>query len=261
MLRLTNSVGRRGANRPVDVVLVQRLLNPKLPKPLCPLKEDGKCGPQTVFAITEYQRRILHVTHPDGLIMPGGPTWRSLGGSVIRSAGPAPSAGSCAEALIQEPSVHAMLDVIGYSEGTNDVYGMVVRGKVIEAPNPADIGKVNVIITDFSKHPDMLVQVNPKITSTAAGRYQFLYTTWTGLQMNDFTPRSQDIACVKLFIRRQMISPLLRGDFDTAVQQGCREWASLPDSTNNGKSHYGGQPARNIAQLRAKYQEALAKYG
>lgn len=169
------------------------------------------------------------------------------------------TADSPPEELVRDPRVRAMLDVLGYTEGTGDNYGRVVYGRVIRAPyNPELVGRRNVVIDDFSRHPNILVQVAPGLRSTAAGRYQFLKSTWDGLGMPDFSPRSQDIAAVKLMQRRGMIEPLLRGDLSTAVFRGAPEWASLP--TARGGSYYGGQPARTIEQIQARYSSSLARY-
>ena len=74
------------------------------------------------------------------------------------------TASSPAEELVKDPRVRAMLDVLVFSEGTSGGYGTVVNGKVIKAPyNPELVGKTNVTITDFSKHPEILVQVSGSI--------------------------------------------------------------------------------------------------
>ncbi|HEX7314731.1 MAG TPA: peptidoglycan-binding protein [Pyrinomonadaceae bacterium] len=169
------------------------------------------------------------------------------------------TADSPPEELVRDPRVRAMLDVLGFTEGTGDNYGRVVYGRVIRAPyNPELVGQRNVVIDDFSRHPNILVQVAPGLRSTAAGRYQFLKGTWDGLGMPDFSARSQDIAAVKLMQRRGMIEPLLRGDLRTAVFRGAPEWASLP--TARGGSYYGGQPARSIEQIETRYRSSLAQY-
>lgn len=55
-------------------------------------------------------------------------------------------------------------------------------------------------LTDFSKHPNVIGMRTTKGPSTAAGRYQFTYSTWTGLQkkypgqFKDFNPVTQDRA-------------------------------------------------------------------
>jgi hypothetical protein len=71
-------VGRGGKNHREDVILIQTLINTKLPVPLQPLRVDGHCGPATIFAIEEIQRRNLGLHRPDGRVEPGGLTFRFL---------------------------------------------------------------------------------------------------------------------------------------------------------------------------------------
>lgn len=166
---------------------------------------------------------------------------------------------SSPEALASDIRIRAMLDTLAWTEGTGDDYGKVVNGTVISSPLFPDlVGKKNVSIKDFRTHPDISVQVNAAIVSTAAGRYQFLKSTWDGLKMPDFTPHSQDVAAVKLMQRRGMITPLLEGDLRTAVYKGAPEWASLPTAT--GGSYYSGQPSHSIAEIEAKYRKSLLRH-
>jgi hypothetical protein len=77
---LSASVGQGSPNRHADVITVQTLLNSNIAAlaPIQPLRVDGQCGPKTINAIKEYQRRVLHVANPDGRIDPSGATLRSL---------------------------------------------------------------------------------------------------------------------------------------------------------------------------------------
>jgi len=88
MAQISGSVGSGGLNRRADVLAVQKLINANLPIPLAPLEEDGVCGPKTIFAIGEYQRRNLQMNPADGRVDPNGATFRSLGAS---SSSPAPA--------------------------------------------------------------------------------------------------------------------------------------------------------------------------
>lgn len=177
--------------------------------------------------------------------------------------GPTLNANSRPEELIRDPRVRAMLDTIAFAEGTrgNGDYNRVVNGRVIGAydrSRPYDaslVGKRNVQVSDLQNHPNLLVQVTSGLRSTAAGRYQFLSGTWRGLNMPDFSPRSQDLAAIKLMQRRGMIEPLLRGDFAGAIHRGAPEWASLP--TASGGSYYGGQGSKSLSSLRNVYSSAL----
>ncbi len=75
-------------------MLVQKLINPKLPIPLAELPEDGFCDERMIFAITEYQRRNLAaLINPDGLISPGGATFRSISGAAAGGTAPATPSG------------------------------------------------------------------------------------------------------------------------------------------------------------------------
>jgi peptidoglycan hydrolase-like protein with peptidoglycan-binding domain len=174
------------------------------------------------------------------------------------------TADSTPEELLRDPRVRAMLDTIAYAEGTrgNGDYGRVVNGTVLgpsnrNAPyNESLVGRRNVVVNDFSRHPNLAVRwANGQPPSSAAGRYQFLYSTWQGLNMPDFSPRSQDLAAIKLMQRRGMIEPLLRGDFAEAIHRGAPEWASLP--VEGGGSYYGGQGARTLNSLREVFNSSL----
>lgn len=86
------SVGRNGVNRPDDVVAVQHLLNDNIDKlaPLRRLSPDGRCGSLTLAAITEFQRRVAGMSHPDGRVDPGGETLAALNAGGRTSAPPPP---------------------------------------------------------------------------------------------------------------------------------------------------------------------------
>lgn len=176
--------------------------------------------------------------------------------------GPRLTANSRPEELIRDPRVRAMLDTIAYAEGTrgNGDYRRVVYGRVTGPYDPSRpydrslVGKRNVLVSNLRHHPNLRVHVNGSLYSTAAGRYQFLSGTWRGLNMPDFSPRSQDLGAIKLMQRRGMIEPLLRGDFAGAIHKGAPEWASLP--TRSGGSYYG-QGAKSLSSLRNVYSSAL----
>lgn len=80
MAHLTRSVGRLGVNLRPDVVTIQTLLNNCLHHltPLRPLIVNGVADAATVFAIQEFQRRMLGMEQPDGLVEPHGRTLTML---------------------------------------------------------------------------------------------------------------------------------------------------------------------------------------
>lgn len=83
MTTIVGSVGRGGRNRRSDVVAVQTLVNQNIGRvtPLAPLSVDGVAGQATFSAIEEFQRRVLRMAKPDGLVEPNRATWRNLAGA------------------------------------------------------------------------------------------------------------------------------------------------------------------------------------
>ena len=278
------SVGEEGVNQMADIRKVQDLLNLARQRLITAgirfekfkrLQEDGVIGSKTIGAIKIFQRDIVGFPNPDGRIDPGGRTLQVLqaiaSGNLssinqnIHTARTIPTPdgengsltrNSSSETLADDPRIKAFFEVLGFTEGTGNNYGKVVNGRVISAPfNPELVGQYNVSVTNLTRHPEILVQVAPGLRSTAAGRYQFLGSTWEELNMPNFNARSQDVGAVKLMKRRRMIEPLLSGDLRTAVTRGAPEWASLPTAT--GGSYYGGQPARTYSEISARYTSAL----
>ncbi len=79
MNRLVNSVGSHQPNRTEDVLAVQSGLNRFVHETRRPaLRIDGHCGPATLSAIRTFQRVVVGITHPDGIVSVGGPTWAIL---------------------------------------------------------------------------------------------------------------------------------------------------------------------------------------
>lgn len=140
------------------------------------------------------------------------------------------------------PNARALLDTIAEAEGTagGDGYRTMFTGRLFD---------------DLSRHPRQLNNSNG-LSSDAAGRYQFLSTTWDGvakqLGLTDFSPASQDRAALELVRRRGVNpdAPLTR----EALNKLAPEWASLP--TLQGKSYYG-QPVKPADKLLSLYQQRL----
>lgn len=81
MERISGSVGRGGDNQPVDVTLIQKLLNSyNIPDQDIPLKVDGIAGEKTYKRIETFQKTILLMAHPDGRVDPEGKTFKKLAG-------------------------------------------------------------------------------------------------------------------------------------------------------------------------------------
>lgn len=75
---ITASVGKGGMNHRRDVVAIQQLINAHLPIGLSKLTVDGACGPLTINAISEVERKIGGIAAPDGRLDPGGRTLRAI---------------------------------------------------------------------------------------------------------------------------------------------------------------------------------------
>lgn len=143
-------------------------------------------------------------------------------------------------------NVAAFLDCIAFSEGTDN-------GRQPTKCLGYDVMVGGGLFTDFTKHPEIVVQVSASLRSSAAGRYQFLRRTWGELAaffgLNDFMPLSQDLAAVHLLKRRGAYGLAQMGRFDEAVAACRKEWASLPGA--GYKQH-----EQKIERLRAAYLEA-----
>lgn len=139
-------------------------------------------------------------------------------------------------------NLRAFLRMLRYGEGTgaDDGYRVMFGGERFDS---------------FADHPRRKITKplgGKPITSTAAGAYQFLASTWDGLVRQygfaDFSPRNQDLGAVALILGRGALQDVLAGRFDEAVRRCNREWASLPGSPY-------GQPVITWDKARALYQQ------
>lgn len=157
------------------------------------------------------------------------------------------------------PRLKAFLDTIAWAEGTANDNGYFMKfGGGLFCDRSRSGG------CDFRQHPDDCIYFNwngQRTCSTAAGRYQFLTTTWEGLKeqlgLRDFSPRSQDLGAKKLIEQRGALSDVEAGRFENAAYKVAPEWASFP--TEAGLS-YHRQPHQTIAKLRSIYNLSLTKY-
>jgi muramidase (phage lysozyme) len=149
------------------------------------------------------------------------------------------------EQALGDPRVLAFLDMISRAEGTHTYgYYTLVGGSRLSS---------------LAQHPNRAVYI-PSIgkNSTAAGRYQFLYSTWSEYRarygLTDFGPRSQDIAAVALMNDCGALRKLILGDFIGAVGSAGTKWASLPGSTLR-------QRTQSLSFVTNVYQAALQAHG
>ena len=153
-------------------------------------------------------------------------------------------------------NIAAFLGVIRQAEGTANAadpyrvcfgYGYTIQNL---AQHPAVSGewRGERLADDMCRNAGF----GPGCVSTAAGAYQIIKPTWLAvsraLVLGDFSPGSQDAACIELVRRRGALEDVKAGRIEAAVSKCRNEWASLPG--NNAK-----QGQRSIGQLVAWYQQ------
>lgn len=134
------------------------------------------------------------------------------------------------------PQMRAMLDTIAWAEGAN--YNTFFGGGRFDS---------------FADHPRRVIR-SSGFASSAAGRYQFLSTTWDELNLPDFSPQSQDRGAVMLIQRRGVADEVEAGNIPAALQQLSYEWASLPPY------RYAGQGTKTTQQVVDYWNQRLNHY-
>lgn len=142
-------------------------------------------------------------------------------------------------------NIKAFLDTIAFAEGTprygdKDGYNVMFGGETF---------------SDYSDHPRKRISKkmgNVVITSTAAGRYQFLSRTWDAIVATygfkgRFIPEAQDLAAIKLIKERKAYDDIIDGRFAQAVAKCSNIWASFP-----GAGY--GQPEKKLEVLEKAYR-------
>ena len=143
------------------------------------------------------------------------PSWAS-------APAPAPAPQTRSQPVAQPPAnpeanVKKFLDFLGRAEGAD--YNTIVGGKQF---------------TDFRAHPRVIGLTTKEGTSTAAGKYQIVGSTYDEiapkLGIRDFTPDSQDRIAIELIRRKGALEDVRNGNFDAAIGKLGNIWASLPSS-------------------------------
>lgn len=140
-------------------------------------------------------------------------------------------------------NLNSFLDMIAFSEGTlghgDDGYNLIVGYSTF---------------SDYSKHPNIVVNLGRGLKSTAAGRYQTLYRIWVAykkqLGLRDFCPESQDRIAIQLIKECRALDLVENGNISRAIVQCSSRWASLP-----GNDY--GQRQNGIPILLAKFNRGL----
>ncbi len=176
------------------------------------------------------------------------------------------------------PEQRALLDTIAWAEGANNKYNIMFGGSEFKsyAAHPVETG-------EMSKNG---ITANG-ISSTAAGRYQYVYNSYLPLKQNgfftNFEPAEQDRAALHDITTRGgvteeiLANAISTGVFTPVWDRLARIWASLPYSKScpsdiieqfskyswfdqakcgNGKSIYS-QGGRSYESLKATYLSCL----
>lgn len=145
------------------------------------------------------------------------------------------------------PNLKAFLDTIAWSEigpallaKSDNGYNVLV-GSTPEKP---------LLFASYAQHPNVY---NPKMNSTAAGRYQFLSRYWPAyrrqLLLPDFGRESQDRWAVQLIRECGALDDVEAGRLAQAIAKCRSRWASLPDAGY-------GQHEHRLPDLLAAYTDA-----
>lgn len=151
------------------------------------------------------------------------------------------SGGGGGATSVTNPNAKALLNAIADAEGTSQYpeqgYRTMFTGK------------------QFSgewKHPKK-IQSSSGYSSDAAGRYQFLSTTWKEMGMPDFSPANQDQAALKLLSQSGV--NISDGLSEQEIYKVGQKWASVeggPTATKGGS--YGSQAKYSATQFMQMYK-------
>ena len=152
------------------------------------------------------------------------------------------------------PEVRALLNTIRYAEGTwkggsQDGYRVMFGGGL--ADPRANAGK----------HPDRVIN-GGRVSSAAAGAYQFMPDTWAAASKaigarpdQFFDPATQDRAAAHLAQRRLAGTKLGDSLTPEVASKLAPEWASFP--TRSGSSYYPNQSVKRLGELDSFYRSQL----
>ena len=165
-----------------------------------------------------------------------------------------PDLAAQAREALKNPAYRDALNMISASEGT---YNQGASGYNVRFGGNT--------FNSYAEHPNVQTSYRDRngnmIPSTAAGRYQFLKSTWddyaTKLGLKDFSPESQDLAAIALMIERGAGPAIEKGDLNGIVSKLNNTWTSLPGSSI-GSQHHG---LRNPAFITGAYNQSRASHG
>lgn len=149
-------------------------------------------------------------------------------------------------------NVLAFLDMIAYSEGTDD-------GRQPTVDDGYDVIVGGQTFVGYDDHPRVYVSLpHLGIRSSAAGRYQLLAKYWDAyrkqLRLQGFTPENQDRVAIQQIREQGALPDIQAGRFAAAVEKVRNIWASLP-----GAGY--GQHEQDLNRLLVAYTRAGGELG
>jgi len=182
-------------------------------------------------------------------------TPRLWGQSVSAESSPAPKRRPSVAAIdapdkgehsIEGDRVKAFLDTIAAAEGT-------------ATPDGYRTQYTGTKFASFSDHPREMKcgrRYGKKLCSDAAGRYQFLSTTWDRFAkkfgVRDFSPENQDLVAIELIREQGALGDIEAGRWSSAVKKLAYIWPSF--------RRFGGSVESSMPKLEAMYQKNLGIY-
>ncbi len=150
------------------------------------------------------------------------------------------------DSIGRDRRVKAFLDTIAAAEGTATPEGYRTQ-------------YTGTKFVSFQDHPREMRcgrRYGKKLCSDAAGRYQFLSTTWDRFAkkfgIHDFSPQNQDLVAVELIRERGALGDVEAGRLEPAVRKLAYIWPSF--------RRFGGSVESSMPKLEAMYQQNLEFY-
>ena len=148
---------------------------------------------------------------------------------------------SIIEKALNNPYVRATLDMIAEAEVGRDATRTSDQGYFATFSGKRYNG-------DLSTHPNVygsfIGRDGKRHSSNAAGRYQFLKSTYDDLSrrygFKDFTPRTQDMMAIALMMDVGALDDIMAGQIERALPKLGKRWAALPQS-RLGRNMHGGR--------------------
>ncbi len=147
---------------------------------------------------------------------------------------------------IERDRVKAFLDTIAAAEGTAAADGYRTQ-------------YTGTKFASFSDHPREMRcgrRYGKKLCSDAAGRYQFLSTTWDRFAkkfgVKDFSPQNQDLMAIELIREKGALEDIEAGRLEPAVRKLAYIWPSF--------RRFGGSVESSMPKLEQMYLQNLGIY-